>query len=199
MPHPILTYRCYSRSDIAEFHNIKVENSTVLCSCQGTDWCSHIDATLIHGEREMVPFEEWDIVDQAQALIGNAIRAPKGWKAHWRHDKRWRGQPTRKSAVQKAISAQKPTICFIGRGPMGSRRDYIEDATHFGWQPVEHPTRLVTLVVTDHLTADTRKAQIAESLNLPRISFETWQEQSSEITRAVFAEIGSLSRKSASS
>src|SRR3546814_18247543 len=78
-----MTYHCASRSDRQDLHTITVENMTVLCSCVGTEWCSHIDATLKHGERHMVPFEEWDIADEAQILMANILRRPPNWKAHW--------------------------------------------------------------------------------------------------------------------
>src|SRR3546814_15341481 len=63
-----MTYHCASRSDRQDLHTITVENMTVLCSCVGTEWCSHIDATLKHGERHMVPFEEWDIAEDRKSV-----------------------------------------------------------------------------------------------------------------------------------
>src|SRR3546814_15295157 len=126
-----MTYHCASRSDRQDLHTITVENMTVLCSCVGTEWCSHIDATLKHGERHMVPFEEWDIADEAQILKANILRLTPNWKANWLEDKVWRGVgKTRKTEIAAAIADGRPRICCIGEGELGTCFDSAHKTSH---------------------------------------------------------------------
>lgn len=193
MRHPNLTFRCLSRSERDIYHSITVENGQVMCSCTGTDWCSHIDATLIEGEREMVPFEEWDTADQAQEIIRGRVHAPAHWKAHWREDRIWRGLAVpRKTLMERAINEGRPTICFIGQGSLGTRQDYIEEASDLGWQVVESPSSLVTLVVADPRRRNTRRAVLAIDMDLPIISFSDWEEAAYDFTETVLDAIERL-------
>src|SRR3546814_16810755 len=96
----------------------------------------------------MVPFEEWDIADEAQILMANILRRPPNWKAHWLEDKVWRGlAKPRKSAIARAIAAGRPTICFIGDGQLGNRFDYAQEARNLGWSVMEAPVTLLTLAI----------------------------------------------------
>lgn len=182
----VLTYRCSSRSERREYHTISVEDGKVMCSCVGTHWCSHIHATLVDGERNMVPFIEWDTVDQAQRLLCGKIQPPEGWKAHWRNDKIWRGIAQRRpSPMDKALSAGKPTICFIGEGALGTRSDYIEEAIDLGWYVLENPHRLLTLMVCNPRRIRTRKAETAISLGLPMLAFADWDNYAYDFTETI--------------
>lgn len=185
-----LTFRCQSRSDRQDFHTITVQGGKTLCSCLGTDWCSHIDATLLAGERDMVPFEEWDTVDQAQRLMAGTLKRPAGWKAHWHADKVWRGlaQP-RQSSLQVALQLGKPTLCFVGNGLLGKQSDYAEEAIDLGWQVLETPVPLTTLVVCDPARKTTKKAQLAKKLKLPVLDFYDWDRLAYEFTEAVLQAI----------
>lgn len=157
-----------------------------MCSCTGTDWCSHIDATLVAGEREMVPFEEWDIADAAQHAMAGRIIPPRHWKAHWREDKIWRSLATpRKTPMELAIAAGKPTICFIGGGSLGTRSDYADEAADLGWAVIDTPSPLVTLVVADPRKINTRRGCLAVDMDLPLLSYEDWHELAYEFTEEV--------------
>lgn len=193
MQHPKLTYRCHSRSDRHELHTITVDELTVLCSCIGTDFCSHIDATLIHGERHMVPFEEWDTADQAQGIMRRHLKAPRHWKAHWLEDRIWRGLASpRKTAMMRAIEAGRPTICFIGDGQLGTRFDYTHEADHLGWQVLDTPTKLLTLAVCSKAGLSSKRAQAAANLDLPLLSYEDWEEHAVEFTEQILSRIEAL-------
>lgn len=187
-----ITFRCFSRSEPTP-HSIKVEPGNVLCSCNGTNWCSHIDATLLAGEREMVPFEDWDIADFAQRLASTWLQPPQDWKASWRDDKIWRGLATRRlTKVEQAVQAGRPMICFIGSGSLGSRADYLEEARDLGWEPMTtiHPD--VTLVVHGPRGLASRAGQKATELNLPCLSFDEWDEHAYDITEQVLDRIEAL-------
>lgn len=193
MQHPSVTFRCLSRSDRHDLHTITVEARTALCSCVGTEWCSHIEATLLYGERHMVPFEEWDIADQAQSIMRRQLSAPAGWKAHWLDDKVWRGLAVpRKSAITRAIEAACPTICFIGEGNLGNRSDYAQEAQYLGWHVIETPTSLLTLVVCSPNAVTSKRAQSAADLDLPVISYDDWDEHAFDITELMLARIDEL-------
>lgn len=185
-----LTFRCASRSDRRELHTITVEGNSALCSCTGTEWCSHIEATLVDGERNMIPFEEWDTADQAQQLLAGSLIPPRSWKAHWREDRVWRGlAEPRKTNTQKAIQAGRPLICFIGEGQLGNRSDYIEEATGLGWTTVDNPSELVTLVVVSERASSTKRATLAKKLNLPMLLFHEWDEHAYDFTEKILEAI----------
>jgi hypothetical protein len=166
---------------------------TVLCSCIGTEWCSHIDATLKHGERHMVPFEEWDIADDAQRLLRGTLRPPPSWKAHWLDDKIWRGLAVpRKTAIARAIAAGRPTICFIGDGQLGNRFDYAQEARHLGWSVMEAPVKLLTLAICADAARTSKRAQSAANLSLPVLSYQDWEEHAFDITELMLSRIEEL-------
>lgn len=196
MLRPTLTFRCASRSDRDELHTITVENQTVLCSCIGTEWCSHIEATLIYGERHMVPFEEWDTVDQAQSFLSGLLRAPSHWKAHWLEDKIWRGlaQP-RQTAMDRALRSRSPTICFIGCGNLGTRHDYAVEAEHLGWTVIDTPTKLVTLAVCSEQAFTSKRARSAIDLDIPFLSYADWEAHAFDFTEQILDRIEEHDRR----
>lgn len=192
MSQPTLSYHCVSRSERNELHTITVENGTVLCSCVGTEWCSHIEATLIYGESHMVPFEQWDTVRQARQFTKGLLHSPPDWKGHWQEDKVWRGlAPPRKSAMTRAIEAGRPTICFIGNGQLGSRFDYAQEATSLGWEVFEAPTKLLTLAICADNAVSSKKALTANRLSLPILPYDDWEEYTYEFTEQILDRIES--------
>lgn len=140
----------------------------------------------------MVPFEEWDTVDEAQENIAGMISIPAKWKAHWKEDKIWRGlAEPRKTVMERAIQKGKPTLCFIGHGQLGNRSDYVEEATDLGWQVIDNPNPLLTLVIQNPDRIKTKRALLAEELNLPIISFHEWDHLAYDFTEAVLEAIDS--------
>lgn len=190
MHHPTLMFRCESRSEANLYHTIRIQNHIPLCTCLGTHWCSHIDATLYRGERHMVPFEEWDIADQAQQLLAGRLRPPPHWRAHWQGDKVWRGlAKPRPNASRITARSGKPTICFVGRGKRGSRAHYAEQATKLGWAVVPSPSPWTTLVVCATAAKSTRNAQVAMDLRLPMLPFTDWDEAAADLSEMINAAI----------
>ncbi|MCP9308684.1 SWIM zinc finger family protein [Zymomonas mobilis] len=70
------------------------DSLTVSCNCLGfldSGFCSHIDATLLAGERFMVPPEDWEIADYVMDKMEDRISTPSTWKASWKKNLVWRG------------------------------------------------------------------------------------------------------------
>ena len=184
MRKPIV-FRCASRSDRSELHRITVNGQNALCSCNGVDWCSHIDATLAHGETHMVPAEDRIAARQARRVISGILKAPPGWKSTWMKDRVWRGQvPPKTGEIDKMLWDRKPTICFVGSGDAGPKSDYIEHARSLGWRDVETVSDLTTLVIWDGSTRS-EAIEDAEALDLPTIHHNQWDEWCYDFTDTI--------------
>lgn len=185
-----IEFRCAGRSDRTELHVISVANGRAMCSCQGVDWCSHIDATLIAGERAMVPETDQRAADRGQRALAGRIHPPEGWQASWRDDRVWRGlAPARGDAAAKVRHDGRPTIMFMGAGPAGNRTEYVEHAASLGWRVVDQPMPLLTLVVTSPEAITTKRGEESRRLSLPMISHEDWDEWCYDVTNAVLDRI----------
>lgn len=189
-----IEFRCRGRTDRSETHVIRVHAGKVLCSCQGVDWCSHIDATLVAGERAMVPPEDRRSADRAMRLMQGRIHAPEGWLASWREDRVWRGQaPARGDEGARMRIDGRPTILFLGSGGGGNRDEYVEHAGSLGWRVVERPTPLTTIVVSSAEAMGSRRGDLAQLLSLPIVTHGDWDEWCYDMTNAVLDRIEELS------
>lgn len=186
MPQSPITFRCAGRSDRSEMHVVRVERGRAICSCQGVDWCSHIDAVLNAGERFMVPEADRPAADRAQRALRGILHAPEGWQASWRDDRVWRGlAPPRNGDVERAKWDGRPTVCFIGSGPAGNRAEYVDHAASLGWRIVENPAILTTLVVASPDSLGTKRGTAAIAFALPVITHEQWDEWCYEMSHAI--------------
>ena len=177
-----VTFRCQSRTDRSEYHRVTVNGTVALCSCNGVDWCSHIDATLAHGETHMVPPEDRRDARKARRIMSGIIKPPRDWKSTWMKDRVWRGLVAPKTGeLDKMLWDRKPTISFVGSGEAGSKSDYIEHAQSLGWRHVESVSNLTTLVVWD-TTTRSEAIDDAEGLDLPTINHSQWDEWCYEFT-----------------
>lgn len=190
-----IEFRCRGRTDRDEVHVISVTGGRVLCSCQGVDWCSHIDATLVAGERAMVPEEDRREADAAMRIMKGRLGPPEGWQASWRDDKVWRGlSPARGDEGAKMRLDGRPTVLFLGSGPAGNRAEYMEHAMSLGWRVVEQPTPLTTMVVSSDKGLSTRRGDLAQLMSLPIIDHLGWDEWCYDMTNIVFDRIEELTR-----
>ena len=188
MNKPIV-FRCLSRTDRAEHHTITVNGQIAMCSCNGVDWCSHIDATLLHGETHMIPAEDRTAARRAKQVMRPILRPPADWKSTWMKDRVWRGQVAPKTGeLDKMLWDRKPTICFIGSGEAGAKSDYVEHAQSLGWRTVESVTDLTTLVVWDQTTRS-EAINDTEALDLPTISHSQWDQWCYEFTDEILGSI----------
>lgn len=188
-----LSFRCRGRSDRSEMHVIAVRGGRATCSCNGVDWCSHIDATLVAGERFMVPPEDRRTADAAQRRLEDVIRPPEGWQATWRDDRVWRGLSAPRSDERARMRIDgRPVICFVGAGPAGTKTDYEEAAETLGWRTVDRPTRYTTIVVASPGTHRTRAMIDAAKHGLEAIGHPDWDEWQYDFTNAVLDRIDEL-------
>ena len=189
-----VVFRCRGRSDREDLHVVRADRRGAMCSCQGVDWCSHIDATLVAGERHMVPEEDRPAADRAQRLTSGRIRAPTDWQASWRDNRVWRGlAPPRGDDAAKLRMDGRPVVLFLGSGPAGNRSEYVDQARSLGWRVVEQPHALVTLVVAPPEALATRRGEAAMRLGLPIVDPSDWDEWAYDITNAAFDRIDELS------
>lgn len=171
MTSQIQTFRCRSMSS-DEFYLIEVpETGHVICSCQGVNWCSHIEATLVYGERAMVPEEDYPAANRAMVLAKGRLEAPRGWKANWTGKRRWRGLPLREPRAVALLKSGVPVVSFDGRGR--KRSDARTIANDNGWKDVPAPTRGVLVHVSDAMIGDPRLER-AKELDILTITYDQW-------------------------
>jgi hypothetical protein len=185
-----ITFRCAGRRERDAMHTISVVGGRVTCSCNGVDWCSHIDATLVSRERYMVPAEDRLNADRARRAVGKRLRAPDGWLATWREDRVWRGlAPPRTGERERMHWDALPTLCFIGSGKSANRGEYTDHALSLGWRLVDKPLPLTTLVVESAGTKTNARSITAKAFALPVITPSQWEEWCYDLTNAVMERI----------
>ncbi len=183
-------FRCRGRTDRTAMHTITVTTDVAICSCQGVDWCSHIDAVLMQGERFMVPPEDRAAADKAEKLIAPVLKAPKEWLATWRDDLVWRGKAPPRTDMHKRMRwFGKPTIIFLGNTPEMTQSEYVEHAESLGWRSIDTPDLLTTLIVSDKTGMKSKKAQRALDYDLPIINYTQWDEWCYEFTNSILDRI----------
>lgn len=185
-----LAFRCFGRSNRSEIHTIEISSKSLTCSCQGTSWCSHIDATLLAGERYMVPDEDHALADLAQKTVATFLKPPADWASSWREDKVWRGlAPPKSDELQRIRWEGRPTIAFIGNDPEARKADYLEHALSLGWRIVENPNTYTTLIVASDQGLRTKAGKTALAYELPIIAHFEWREWCYDFTGAIYDRI----------
>ena len=154
------------------YHHIMVpEQGHVMCSCNGESWCSHIDATLVAGERHMVHPRDRRSADVAQIRARGRIGATANWKAHWRTNRKWRGLPTRETTAQKLIRAGEPVLSVDAKGTTAENIRRI--AKEHGWKISPRPTKGVLIHV--HGDEPGKRTEYASFIGIMVISAEQWE------------------------
>ena len=164
-------FRCKSMT-ADEYHHIEVPvQGHVTCSCRGESWCSHIEATLVAGERAMVPKEDRVEADRAQVLAKGRIGPPPDWKSNWRNNRRWRGMSMRESNAMTMMRAGTPVVSMQGTGL--TKRQSARIAQNNGWGIVPSPVKGVIVHVSDEPEGD-QKREHALSLGIIVLTHEQW-------------------------
>lgn len=181
----VIKFWCQAKTEDAH-REIKVDTVGLVatCSCklhQPGHFCAHLDATLIAGERHMVPQDDHAKADKAMVAMAGNIAAPLGWKAAWRNNMSWRGLS--KPRIPRLLVDhslehgddyyERPKICFTGTGPI-KRKDLLEQARVAGWQAVDDVQRGLRVLVAEDPTRDVSKLQKARKQAIPIISYEEW-------------------------
>ena len=167
-------FRCASISEEGYYHTIQVpEQGHVQCSCMGASWCSHIEATLVAGERFMVHPDDRIIADQAQILAKGRIGPTKDWKSNWRGHRKWRGLPPRQSQAQRLMRLGNPVVSIEGRQSL--RRQAIEIANDHEWYVNPRPSIGVLVHVVENKDSNSIAAEHARKLGLMIATHEEWK------------------------
>ena len=171
-------FRCASMSEPGTFHTITVpDRGWIQCSCTGENWCSHIDATLVAGERHMVPSTDWTAANIAQTLARGRIKAPEDWKGTWRSNRRWRGLPTvRSRAALKALSHGRPLVALGGRGD--DRKEMEKQSKEDGWEVTRDVVEGCAFLVIPDAGDDGARTATAERRGVPVLTYAQWREVS---------------------
>lgn len=155
-----------------EYHYIEIgPDNTIICSCKGEAWCSHIDATLVHGERAMVPSEDHKQANRAEALMKKILRPPQDWKSNWKSNRRWRGLGVRESAAMKLLRSGNPVVSIQGRGIL--QKASVRIARQNGWAVVSMPAKGVLIHVSDEAETDPKIIH-AQNLGIMIVPHEQW-------------------------
>lgn len=164
-------FRCKSMT-YDEYHHIEVPAAGyITCSCQGASWCSHIEATLVCGERAMVPPEDRLEADKAQVIARGRLHAPEDWKAVWRANRKWRGLPPRETKAMSILRGGRPVVSMEGRGKLRSQAEQIAQENQ--WEVVSSPSRGVLVHVTDRPDGNPRIEQ-ARKLDILVLTHDEW-------------------------
>ena len=165
------TFRCRSMTEEVFYHVEVPHQGHITCSCQGTNWCSHIEATLIYGERAMVHPADIQNANRAQALAKGRLDRPRWWKANWKSNRRWRGLPVREPKALNLLRRGVPVVSMEVRGLKRTRAEEL--ARNNGWETVYAPTKGVLIHVSDAANDDPR-CQRARELDIPTVTHDHW-------------------------
>lgn len=173
-----LHFECASMSIEGHFYRIALDGAEVRCDCGGYSlrWCSHIEATLVYGERGMVRPEHRERADAVMAAAAKfSFAAPPEWKAAWRKLLRWRGlTPTRVFHPSTVGESGRPVVCFTGAMPR-PRKELAAEAENAGWEVIDGPHRLTAVLVAMDLNGKSGKLQFARRHGIPIVPLDLWQ------------------------
>lgn len=166
----------------------------VICSCAGVNWCSHIDATLVAGERVMVAHDERGEANRAQIAARGRIGPPEGWQAHWRSNRRWRGlPPLRPTIADRSIETGCPAMSLEGRGRL--RTEIAELSEAAGWLINDRPTRGCLFHVASACDLETPASEAARAAGIPISGYDEWRTLAADLGRIMAHEIDMRSKR----
>jgi hypothetical protein len=174
----ILSFRCSSQSEPAKFWMICVSlpSLKVRCGCPGFNdigFCSHIDATLIAGERAMIPEEDRAVASELVRRLDGSVVAPPGWKSNWRRNLIWRGFGFRASVRRGISPSEMPVVCFTGKFPE-PRKVLAQRAERMGWEAIDRAHSKIDVLVAENAAWETNKLRFAREYGIPVLSYEEW-------------------------
>lgn len=165
----------------------------VLCSCAGVNWCSHIEATLIFGERSMVPEAERVEANKAQILAKGRIGPPQGWQATWKKNRKWRGlPPVRNTFLEKSRQEGKPLVSIEGRG--GAKKLVEKISQEAGWIVTKTPIKGCLFHVVENTETHSFHAEKAMQRGIPIASYEEWINLAEHLAKILAHEIQERAR-----
>lgn len=181
-----VSFRVAAKTEPGEFRTITMAvtgegEAEISCDC-GNDFCAHIDATLVVGERAMVPPEDRAKADLIMNMSKGQIIPPKDWKRSWWRDYKWRdvvgtrqvNHPPGWKPAPMAGSTGKPVVCFTGQGPK-QRRELVGEAKASGWDTTNNPTAQIKVLVAEDPNGNSRKLEFAREFGIPIITYDEWQ------------------------
>jgi hypothetical protein len=157
------------------FRIICVRDGRAACDCNGYDgkFCSHIDATLVAGERAMVPDADHSIADQAMMAVAGKIRVPADWKGSWRKMMQWRGLSAGRPRSSRTGATGLPIVCFTEAMPK-SRATLLEESRNRGWEPVNTVHSLIDVLVAADPAGNSAKLTYARQKGIPILTYNEW-------------------------
>lgn len=171
-----ISFRCAAKTDDDAFRIVSVTwpGPQVSCDCDGFNhqFCSHIDATLVAGERAMVPVEDWPAANEAMNDVAGFIAAPSGWKASWRQNMAWRGFASRSKPRRTGLTG-RPLVCFTGAMPK-PRKVLCAEAVSAGWETVDAPHSKIDVLVAADPTGTSNKLKFAREHGIPILTLDEW-------------------------
>ena len=177
-----ITFRVVSWSEPGRLHTVTV-GASVHCDCTGfgiSNFCRHIDATLVSGERFMVHEDDRALADQAMKAMAGKMTVPDGWQATWRRDYRWRGLHRKRPSINPRTSG-KPLVAFTGRllGPDGKKilKDVWEaEAKANGWDVADSASPFTDVLVAGDPMGGSAKLRTARANFTVIVSADEWPE-----------------------
>ena len=171
-----ISFRCVAKTVGNTFRIVSVTwpGPLVTCDCDGFNqlFCSHIDATLVAGERAMVPNDDWAAADEAMNAVGGLIVLPSDWKGSWRKNMKWRGFASRSSPRRTGLTG-RPLVCFTGAMPK-PRKLPVAEAEAAGWETVDAPHSKIDVLVAADPTGSSNKLKSARQYGIPILAFDEW-------------------------
>ena len=175
-------FRVVSWSEPGRLHKVTAGVS-VHCDCTGfgiSNFCRHIDATLVSGERFMVHEDDRAVADQAMKAMAGKLVPPEGWQATWRRDYRWRGLHRKRPSINPRTSG-KPLVAFTGtlRGPDGIirlKKFWKAEAKANGWDVADSPSPFTDVLVAEDPMSGSAKLRTALANFTVIVSADEWPE-----------------------
>lgn len=146
-PAALPIFRVKSRSQQDQWYHIMVVPAGYhICSC-GLDYCSHVDASVVHGIDSVVHPDDEQAWITAASFLDGLVQPPKNWKSSWRTDRVWLGLSPKKP-VKDPRSSGKPIACFLGKHTDAyPKRSLIKEARRAGWTPVQRISPWTTIII----------------------------------------------------
>ncbi|MPT48250.1 MAG: BRCT domain-containing protein [Sphingobium sp.] len=186
----IIEIRITAKTDDSSYRIIQYNTDTqkIHCDCVPPpwEWCAHVDAALVAGERFMVHPDDREKADIIMAQMP-PLTPPDGWKGSWRRNKEWRGLPPTPRRAPKANDThaqlgedletynRRPTVCFTGQFEI-ARGEMVKMAHSHGWRETSSVTQETMIVVASDPDGTSNKIRAARMNGISILSYTEWLE-----------------------
>lgn len=160
---------------------VDLRGPTWSCDCSTFEidrFCSHVDAALVVGAREMVHASDHWAADRCTEALKNIITVPDTWKRSWQRRPQWRrpeyrpDAPTRAAPIKQDMT--KPAVCFTGQFDQ-SRSQMADEAQANGWVVFSSAAAGVSVLVTSDLKSSSNKIKAARQKGIRIVDYSQWQ------------------------